>query len=429
MLTVGSIILGTAVDVDYIGQGIVKHEGIVIFVKRMLKDEVAKIEITSMKNRFAEGKIVQLITASSSRRYHLDLHLGSLDLLHMSDEEQLLWQHQLTKQTFEKIAEIAIEPEPTLTDGSFFGYRNKSVFHVMFHPTLTLGLYQEDGSGLVPVDHFVIADQTTNLIIKHLNSKKIRADAKVLKHIVIRTNELHQALVTLVSLQPSFNGKDEIINQLKTLKEVIGVTINMKDHPQSILGSKSFTAYGQKTIELSIGSWSYPITDQSFFQINVPVIEKAYALIKKHMMKQANLIDAYSGVGSIGLYCHDKLTSLTMIESNQDAIRVAEEVVQKHGLTNVKVLKGYAERLILEVDGDVLVVDPPRNGLMPALVQAIVDRPLKQVFYLSCDLKTLARDVKLLQDAYHLKQIFPLRMFPQTTECETLVMLEKKNLH
>ena len=156
MLTVGSVILGTAVDVDYIGQGIIKHEGIVIFVKRMLKDEVAKIEIISMKNRFAEGKIIQLVTSSPSRRNHPDLHLGSLDLLHMSDEEQLKWQHQLTKQTFEKIAGITIEPEETLTDGSFFGYRNKSVFHVMFRPTLTLGLYQEDGSGLIPIDHFVL---------------------------------------------------------------------------------------------------------------------------------------------------------------------------------------------------------------------------------------------------------------------------------
>ncbi|HOI85843.1 MAG TPA: 23S rRNA (uracil(1939)-C(5))-methyltransferase RlmD [Acholeplasmataceae bacterium] len=429
MLTVGSVILGTAVDVDYIGQGIIKHEGIVIFVKRMLKDEVAKIEIVSMKNRFAEGKIIQLVTSSPSRRNHPDLHLGSLDLLHMSDEEQLKWQHQLTKQTFEKIAGITIEPEETLTDGSFFGYRNKSVFHVMFRPTLTLGLYQEDGSGLIPIDHFVLADQTTNLIIKHLNSQKIRVDAKVFKHIVIRTNERHQALVTLVALQPSFYGKDEMLNQLKTLKEVIGITINIKDHPQSILGSKSYAIYGEKTIQLTRGSWSFPITDQSFFQVNVPVIEKAYALIKKHMLKQANLIDAYSGVGSIGLYCHEKLTSLTMIESNEDAIKVAEGVVQHHGLTNVRILKGYAEKLITDVDGDVLVVDPPRNGLMPALVQAMVDRPFEQVFYLSCDLKTLTRDVKLLQVAYNLKKVVPLRMFPQTTECETLVMLEKKDLH
>ena len=90
---------------------------------------------------------------------------------------------------------------------------------------------------------------------------------------------------------------------------------------------------------------------------------------------------------------------------------------------------GYAEKLITDVDGNVLVVDPPRNGLMPALVQAMVDRPFEQVFYLSCDLKTLTRDVKLLQVAYDLKKVVPLRMFPQTTECETLVMLEKKDLH
>jgi 23S rRNA (uracil1939-C5)-methyltransferase len=425
MLTVGSIITGTSVDVDYIGQGIIKHEGIVIFVKRLLQDEVAEVEITSMKNRFAEGKIIKLITPSPHRRSHPDLHLGSLDLLHMDDEEQLRWQHQLTKQTFEKIAGIIVEPEQTLTDRCFFHYRNKSVFHVMERPVLTLGLYKEDGSGLQMIEQFAIADQTTNRILKVIKEKKIRVDWKIFKHISIRTNEKDEALVTLVALKPSFFGLEDVRKQLNTIQGVIGITLNIKDHPQTILGPTSYLMDGKDYIDLSLGSWSFQVTDQSFFQINTPVIEKAYALIKQHIIEHATLVDAYSGVGSIGFYCHDRLTSLTMIESNKDAVKIAEDVIQKRGLTNVKVLKGYAERLINEVSGDVLVVDPPRNGLMPAFVQSIIERPFKQIFYLSCDLKTLTRDVKALLSTYVIKQITPIRMFPQTTECETLVILEK----
>lgn len=429
MLIVGSQIIGTSVDVDYIGQGIIKHEGFVIFVKRMLQGEVAEIEITSVKNRFAEGKIIRLITASAHRRQHPDLHLGSLDLLHMTDEEQLNWQRQLTKQTFEKIAGVIVEPEQTLTDGMFTSYRNKSVFHVMERPVLTLGLYQEDGTGLHAIDHFILSDFTTNNIIKGLVAQKIRVDWKILKHIAIRTNEKHQALVTLVALKPSFFGKDEIITRLKTITDVIGVTLNIKDHPQTILGPNSTRLYGQDTIDISLGKWSFAVSDLSFFQVNVPVIEKAYALIKKHIIQHATLIDAYSGVGSIGFYCHDRLTSLTMIESNHEAVKIAEDVIQKHGLTNVKVLKGYAEKRISEVSADVLVVDPPRNGLMPSFVQAIIDHPFQQVFYLSCDLKTLTRDIKSLQSTYQIKKVIPIRMFPQTTECETLVMLDKIERH
>lgn len=425
MLTVGSIFEGYAVDVDYVGQGIVKHEDLVIFVKGLLTGEKASIKIKTLKKRFAEGSIVRIIEMSEERRNHPDTLLGSMDLLHMKDEAQLLWQTKLTKDTLLKIAGITRNIEPIITDNNFLNYRNKSVFHVMEKPVLTLGLYHENGRGLVPVKQFILADQVTNSIIEKLTSSNISIDFKAVKQIAIRTNLEGQALVTFVAKSPSFKGLSHLLNVLHNMKFVCGVTLNLKEDEKKILGSKSNVLKGQNIIEEKIGNWVFPVTDQSFFQVNIPVAEKAYDLIKKHLIPNAYVIDAYSGVGSIGYYLSDLAKKVLMIESNPDAILMATKIKEEKGLQHVEILHGQVETLLKEHQADVLVVDPPRNGLMPELIQTIKNHPFKQMFYLSCDLKTLARDLGLLKDDYQIEHIYPIRMFPQTTECETLVLLKK----
>ncbi|MDY0294774.1 MAG: 23S rRNA (uracil(1939)-C(5))-methyltransferase RlmD [Acholeplasmataceae bacterium] len=426
MLTVGSRITGKAIDVDYLGQGIVKHEEFVIFVKGMITDEVADIKITKLKKHFAEGVIVSLIERSNDRRHHEDEHLGSMDLIHMSDELQLLWQTKLTSDTLKKIADLDVTIEHIVTDHQFFNYRNKAVFHVMNRDQLSLGLYHEDGRGLYPIDHFVLSDSLTNHIIHILNQAKVLIDYTTFKQIAIRTNLEGEALVTLISTKKSFRGLKQMIDVLKEIKGVIGITLNIKDMDKRILGSKSFLMYGQSVIHEKVGTFSFPVTDQSFFQINVPVINIVYEMIKKHMIKNKKVIDAYSGVGSIGYYLSDQAKEVIMIESNIDACQMAEKVREEKHLKHVKIISGQVEKKIQEEDGDILIVDPPRNGLMPELVDHMLEKDYQQIFYLSCDLKTLARDLKRLHEKYNIKKVYPIRMFPQTTECETLVILEYK---
>ena len=425
MLTVGSIICAKAVDVDYQGQGIVKHEDHVIFVRGMLKDEVANIQIKTLKKRFAEGFIISLITPSLHRRDHADLAYGSMDLLHMKDEEQLSWQVKTTKETFLKVGQMDLVLEPIITDRKFVHYRNKSVFHVMNHPTLTLGLFHINQSGLTPITSFLLADEITNQIIGDLIQAHISIDHTKLKHIAIRTNENQQALVTLVAATKSFKGLNSIVEVLKSNKHVVGVTLNVKDHPHKIFGNVSYALYGQNMIDMRLGQYTYPVTDQTFFQVNIPVISMAYQLIKDHLLKDAHVIDLYSGVGSIGYYLIDHIASLKMIETNKDAIQMAQMIKEKYQLNQVTITHGEAESMI-KTHENVLIVDPPRSGLQAKLIDHILTDPFEQMFYLSCDLKTLVRDLKVLTTCYQIDKVYPIRMFPQTTECETLVILRKK---
>lgn len=426
MLTVGNVLIGKVVDVDYMGQGIIKDDDVVIFVKGLLMDEVAKIRIHTLKKRFAEADVIEILERSHDRKEHHQSHLGSLDLVHMSHEAQNIWQSRLTKETFMKIAKVDIDVEPIITDHRYENYRNKSVFHVMNFPTLTFGLYRQDGDGLVKVKTFALADSLTNLIIEGLSRQHIKTDPTIFKQIAIRTNLMGEALITLVATKKAFKGLTDIVTYLQTFKGVMGITLNIKDNVRKILGEVSTTLYGEPIIYQTVEGISYPVTDQSFFQVNVPVVLKAYEVIKSQLKADLHVIDAYSGVGSIGYYIASKAKKVTMIESNKDAFNMAEMIKRTYHMDHVDIILGTVEQTIQDISGDVIILDPPRNGLMPELLTHLVEHVYEQCFYLSCDLKTLTRDIFKLLDVYTIKKVIPIRMFPQTTECETLVILEKK---
>ena len=425
MLTVGDMIHAKVVDLDFNGQGVIKHEGYVIFVKGLLKDEEARIKITQIKKNFGQAISLEIIKKSIDRVTHPQSLLGSCDLLHMHKDMQLTWQQEITKNTLSKIMNKDIHVDPTITDFKDMNYRNKSVFHVMNKPYLSLGLYHKDEHRLIEVTSFVLSDSKTNEILNHLNHNKIIVDYKILNHIVIRTNSKQEALVTLVATKKQFTGLDHIVTQLLKLKNIKGITLNISNDKIHILGDYSYNLYGENILVEPLNGVDVYINDRSFFQVNLPVAKMMYQLISDHIKPNSTVIDAYSGVGSIGYYLIRKLSKLTLIESNKEAVTLANMTKSTYDLTHVDVINGYAEEHIQTLDADVLIVDPPRNGLMPAFLSAIANASFDQIIYLSCDAKTLARDLNEITKSYEIQKVYPIRMFYHTTSLETLVILKK----
>src|SRR5690606_3079899 len=130
------------------------------------------------------------------------------------------------------------------------------------------------------------------------------------------------------------------------------------------------------------------------------------------------VIDCYSGIGSIGFYIGDLAKRVIMIENNQANIDAAQEN-KKHHQGHYEIIKGNAEKILPNLTGDILVVDPPRAGLHDSLLQVLNQKLFKKLIYLSCELSTLTRDLKVLQEAYDIEKLVPVRMFPQTTSIET----------
>ena len=426
MLTVGDIFFGRSIDIDYQGQGIVKHEGYVVFVPGMLDYEEAKIKITQLNKRFGQGEIYEFVKSSPDRVEVSTQGLGSCDLIHVSPSKQLKWQQKITRETFKKIMNLDVEVHETLTDYNYQNYRNKSVFHVMDTPYLTLGLYNKENTELTAVDQFILSDLKTNEVLRYLSINKVIINPRVFKHMVFRTNLKQEILVTLVATKELFLGREQLIEQIKEIPHVVGITLNINTRPNRILGNESLVLYGENLITEPINEIEMMINDQSFFQINLPVIEKAYAIIKHEIPKDQTIVDAYSGVGSIGFYLANEAKKIIMIESSLESSSMAKKIKEIYHFDHVEIIDDLAEKVIQHFDADYLIVDPPRNGLIETFTQAILKKKYKKIFYLSCDVKTLVRDISILTSQYEIKDIYPIRMFFHTTSLETLVVLTHK---
>ncbi|QWB96463.1 23S rRNA (uracil(1939)-C(5))-methyltransferase RlmD [Mycoplasmatota bacterium] len=425
MLTVGRQITIEVIDLDFKGQGVSRHEGYVIFTPGLLVGEQAIVEIEKIKKSFANANIVEILKVSK-KRVHDSSMLGSIELYHLNVDDQIKWQEKVTRDTFSKIAQINVDLMPTITDQRFTHYRNKSVFHVLDEPMIKVGMYLKNYL-LTETQQFVLSDKVTNKFLNLINRSMIPVEKNVLKHIVFRSNEKEEILITFVSTKEEVKGLDLLVKRLSAHEEVQGITLNIKDHQKRILGSKSIVLYGKNLIRQSLNQFELPINDRSFFQINFPVMKKTFNIIKQHLMKDVDVTEAYSGIGVIGLSLLDHIKTLTMIESNHENVLMAENILNKYNIDKVSLIEARAEDIIEEYQADVLIVDPPRQGLMPKLIDKIKDIDFKQIIYVSCDVKTLARDYQLLSEKYDIAYLYPIRMFHHTISIETLMILNKKN--
>ena len=424
MLTVGDMLALTAIDLDYKGQGVCKPEGYVIFVAGLLVGESAEVIISKLNKNFGEGKMIKLLKISKDRTHDSSV-LGSIELYHLSHQKQIEWQEKTTYETFKKIADLDIKINETLKDDRHVNYRNKSVFHVLPEPTLKLGLYQIDYT-LVQVPLFILSDTLTNKFVNYINRINVPIDADVLKHVVFRTNEENEILITFVATNLEVEGLDKLVDKLAREKEVVGITLNIKPSDKQILGHESHVLYGMNAITQKLKLFDVMIDDRSFFQVNGPMMRLVYEKIAEHVKTGQHVVEAYSGIGSIGYAIYNQVKSLVMIEASEDNVKMATSIISEHHLTNITLVHDKAEVVIDQYEGDVLIVDPPRNGLFKTFVDKVMQMNFNKIIYLSCDLKTLARDIDMFKATYQITHVYPIRMFPQTISLETLVILNKK---
>lgn len=401
----------TIKELDYKGDGVSFYNELPVFIKGALPLEEVLVKIISSKKNYYIGELLEVITKSKDRVTNL-ITLGSLNMSHLSFNEQLKWQTEITKNTFKKVFKKELLYGEIITDNNNFNYRNKVVFHVLEKETLTLGLYSYKGQQLIKTNDFILANNLANKVVKSLNEANLKIDYQSLKHLLIKNNSKGELLVTLVSYKKRFKGLDEILSVLLLNEDIKGITLNIKEDDVNILGSKTVNLYGSETIYEGL----LPITSNSFYQVNFGVFELVIEVIKNYVIG-SNIIDAYGGIGTISFLTTSK-ESVTLIDNNYENIRLAKQVKR----TNFKAILGNAENLIGELNSDTLIVDPPRSGLGEQFTNSLNNKKLKRLIYLSCNLQTLVRDLKLLTN-YEIIKIYPIKMFPETNSFETLVIL------
>ena len=405
-----------------------------------------KTDKTEVKkyNTFGKKKAEKKIVVKSEKSL-CPVHgkCGGCQLLDMPYEKQL---KQKQKQV-NKLLKPYCNTEKIIGMENPFHYRNKvhAVFGHRKDGTVISGIYQQGTHFIVPVDECLIEDKRADAIIRDirdlLKSFKIKTYNEdtgygLFRHVLVRTgHHSGQVMVVLVLGSPILPSKNNFVKALRKLHpEITTIILNVNNQKTSmILGEKETVLYGKGYIEDELCGHIFRISSKSFYQVNTAQTEKLYtkAIELAGLTGKERVIDAYCGIGTIGLIASDKAKEVISVELNPDAVKDAIVNAKRNGIKNVHFYQNDAGVFMRQMadegeSADVVFMDPPRSGSDEKFLSSVVTLNPKRVVYVSCDPTTLARDLKYLtKHGYSAVTAVPVDMFPATGHVETVVLLSK----
>lgn len=387
------ILTVTIIDDNHMGNGITKKDDITIFVPKTVTGDIVQIKIEKVKKAIAEAEVLKVIERSKDYQNPICPYYnecGGCDLLHISYERE----KELKESYINKLFKNFNKKINSLDRNN---YRNKVTLHVKNNQ---LGYFKKESNSLIKISHCLLLDNDINNLIKVLE----KIDLSNIKEIVIKKGD-----GLLLSVKGKINDKDlKIIIKNKKIKSIY---------------QNDKLIYGDEYLKTKIGSITYNVNNNSFFQVNNKCATKLYDEIKEHIENCNNLLDLYCGTGSIGIYLHEKANLITGIEINKDSVKCAKENIKQNSIKNYEIINSDASNI--KGIYDTIVVDPPRSGLSKAVIDILNKSGTNKIIYVSCNPSTLKRDIELLEN-YNLSNISIYNMFPATKHCELITILDKK---
>ena len=324
-------------------------------------------------------------------------------------------------------------------------YRNKvhAVFGRKKDGTIVSGTYEQNSHRIVPVDSCLIEDEAADRIIRTIRdlARSFRftiyeedQGRGFLRHVLIRTGHTSgQIMVVLVTGTSAFPSKKNFLSALLTLHpEITTIVQNINaQHTSMILGQRETLLYGPGFIEDELCGLTFRISSASFYQVNAVQTEKLYstAVTFAGLTGKERVIDAYSGIGTIGLIAASSAKEVISVELNPDAVKDAIINARRNKVGNIRFYKADASVFMTQMareggKADVVFMDPPRTGSNPAFLKAAAGLGPERIVYISCNPITLARDLKELQKlGYQAVKAIPVDMFAFTDHIETVCCL------
>lgn len=439
------------IDLSYEGMGVAKIDGYPLFIENALPGERVEVLVVKAGNKFGYGKVEKWLTESPDRQPLKDnrlLRTGIAPLAHLNYEQQLLFKQNQVENVMSKIAKMPeVNILPTIPMENPIGYRNKAQIPVRrIDGRLATGFYKKNSHELVEIEDYYIQDPAIDEAIKRvrdiLQRFQVRGynEAKnegQIRHIIIRRGHYsHEMMVVLVTRKEKFFKGKEIASIIhEELPEVVSVVQNINEEKTNvILGDKEKVLYGRSYIEDQLLGKTYRISSKSFYQVNTEQTEKLYqtAIEFAALQKEDTVIDAYSGIGTIGLSLADKVKEVYGMELVPEAIEDAQFNALTNKIENAHYEVGKAETVMKKwqdkgIKPSVIVVDPPRKGLDARFIASAIDMEPAKLVYISCNPATFARDAKLFAESgYEVKKVQPVDLFPQTHHVELVALLAPK---
>ena len=329
-----------------------------------------------------------------------------------------------------------------------YNYRNKvqAAFGITRGGKIISGVYQSKSHRIVCIDECRLEDKKADEIIvtirnmmKHYRMIPYNEDTGFgfLRHVLVKRGFTSgEIMVVLVTGTPMFPGKNAFIKELlKKHPEITTIIQNInREHTSLVLGNTEKVLYGKGTIEDTLCGCVFRISAKSFYQINPVQTEKLYstAIDYAELTGEETVIDAYCGIGTIGIIAAQKAKEVIAVEVNKDAVFDAKNNARRNDTQNIRFYCDDAGKFMTKMaaDGksaDVVFMDPPRAGSDEAFLSSVVTLNPKKVVYVSCNPETLERDLKyLIRNGYKVKKIQPVDMFPHTSHTETVVLLSQR---
>ena len=444
-----NIIQVTCIDYTYDGMGIVKIDNEVVFVPYLLVGEEAKIRIVKKEKSYYLGEIIELSKSSLKRLnpscpYFYDC--GGCHLLHMSYDEQLRFKENHVQNCIKRIGGIDKEVLPIIKMEKPCKYRNKVQvsFSKDYKGNVIGGFYKEKTHQIIDNEKCLLENEVAEEIISFFKSLIVKYNIEpfdrssnngTIRHLLIRTGYYSKEIMLVIITKSKYLPKQkELIQELtKKFPNIVSIIHNINEgRTNHILGNVEKCIYGKNYIEDILCGLKFRISSKSFYQVNPIQTEILYneAIKAAKLTKEDNIIDAYSGIGTIGLIASKYVKSVVGVEIVKDAVLNAEVNSKINNITNAKYYVDDASKFMINYiknnNANVVFVDPPRNGLEKKFIEALLISKPEKIVYVSCDPSSLARDLKLLKEQYDIISIQPVDMFPNTHHVESVVCLERR---
>jgi 23S rRNA (uracil1939-C5)-methyltransferase len=456
----------TVIDIigmNHDGEGVGRANGYTLFVQGALPGETVRVRVMKTKKQYGYAKLLEIVKASPDRvsaPCPIYDQCGGCQIQHMSYAGQLAWKRQLVVDNLQRIGKlnVLVEDEegaeqqgirvlPTMGMDEPWRYRNKAQVPIgAAEGGLVGGFYAKGSHRIIDMDTCLIQHEHNDEVVakvkelgSHLGISAYNEETGrgLLRHVVVkkafRTGEMMLVLVT--------NGrdipyKDEWIGSIReAIPHVASICQNVnKKQTNVIFGDETRVLWGRDVIYDYIGDVQFAISARSFYQVNPVQTEVLYGKTVEYagLSGKETVIDAYCGIGTISLFLAQHADQVYGVEIVPEAIEDARSNAMLNEMKNVKFEVGASEDVIPRwkeqgIEADVIVVDPPRKGCDPRLLDTILEMKPERVVYVSCNPSTLARDLRVLEDGgYQTVEVTPVDMFPHTVHVESVAVLDRK---
>ncbi len=426
------------------GYGLGFDNSVPVFVLNAVPEDILDVVIDYQKKDVLFGSIRKIIKPSQFRKEaecEVFGRCGGCDWLHISYPDQLRFKQDIIKEIFQKFQNVNIES--IIASSKHFFYRNKSFLPLSERfDQPVIGMFERNSHRVISHKNCLIQPeifmQISRQFLKYIKLTKTtiyneRTGKGTLRHIGFRiSGSSKEILVVVVTKSSKLPFTKQLVRILsENFPQISGIIQNINPDPGNrILSKKEKILFGKDHLFEKIGNLIFRLNYRSFFQVNNGIAEKLYSFIKDNIKENSVVIDAFSGIGTIGLFISNKAKQVFCIENNEQAVIDAEFNAKLNNIKNCMFIRNYVEDeiqvLCSQNQIDTIIFDPPRKGLNEKIINVISENKIGQIIYISCNPSTQVRDVgKFIDLGYQIGKMQPFDMFPQTYHIENVVILKK----